>query len=128
MPPIPNGKPQRKEGPSFWSDAGSPRATNEFGQYGIVFDRSLRSAAYLVALSLSVLLIFNLDLASFSRPSLTSVGMGVAVPLVLAVTAWFTAPRPAGATSGPPSWGGRIVGVLPGLFIAVIATAAVVKG
>jgi hypothetical protein len=118
----------RKPGPSFWSDAGSPRATNEFGNYGVVFDRSLRSTVYLAALSLSVLLVFGLDWPVFATRPLAGIAMGVIVPLALAAAAWFSAPRAAGEKSGPPSWGGRAIGVLPGLFSAVIATAVMVKG
>ncbi|HUT49254.1 MAG TPA: hypothetical protein VM325_07935 [Alphaproteobacteria bacterium] len=128
MPQTTNDKPRHKTGPSFWSDAGSPSATNDFGKYEMVFDRSLRSMVYLTALSLSVLLVFILDWSAFSTPSLTSIVMGVAVPLGLAITGWFSAPRPTATTNGSPSWGGRALGVLPGAFIAVIATAAMVKG
>lgn len=122
------GKPLRKPGPSFWSDSGSPQATRSFGNYGVVFDRSLRSTVYLAALCLSVLVMFGLNWSTLSVPTLSNIAVGFIAPLALAATAWFLAPRPAGETTGAPSWGGRVIGVLPGLFTATIAIVVMVKG
>jgi len=121
-------KPTKKAGPSFWSDSRSPQATGEFGSPRIVFDRSLRSTVYLTALCLSVLVMFGISWSKLSAPTVSNIAVGIIAPLALAVTAWFSAPRQAGEETGAPSWGGRFIGVLPGLFTATIAIVVMVKG
>jgi hypothetical protein len=123
-----NDLPKRKQRQSFWSDSGSPQATNDFGHVRLSFDRSWRSSVYYAALSLSLLLLLALDWAAMSKPSLASLAMGVAVPLALAATGWFSAPRRTAASDSKISWAARALGVLPGAFVAVLAIAAMAKG